>query len=111
MLPKYVNTFGFQCTENLLFCFFGMPGIIDLSMFYMYSTCFLSAHIHENCTAGEFQCSDKSCIPTFDLCDGGDNCPLGEDENQTCSTFSNCKQDFAFLAVFWCLHTSGAKNK
>ena len=46
------------------------------------------------CEEGEYRCQDKTCIPQEYVCDGGKDCPGGEDE-KSCppdGSGSGCKE-------------------
>ncbi|XP_071505175.1 uncharacterized protein [Diadema antillarum] len=66
-----------------------------------------SSHVHVECQTGEYRCTDNSCIPTFDLCNGVKNCPLAEDENENCANFSHLEcgtHDDEWQCSFYCIH-------
>ncbi|XP_072165897.1 uncharacterized protein [Diadema setosum] len=66
-----------------------------------------SSHVHVECQTGEYRCTDNSCIPTFDLCNGVKNCPLAEDENENCANFSHNEcgtHDDEWQCSFYCIH-------
>lgn len=84
ILHSLFQTFLKNCVATL-------PKLTYVIWYHYNAICLRSA---AKCSGDEFECSDRSCIPHHQVCDGHLNCPDGADEDN-CPTRECNEHEFS----------------